>query len=179
MSARVAALLLVIGVLIGCGASEDPAPHPVKVFVFGFDGMEPTIVEEEMAAGRMPNFSRLAEEGGYSRLGTSLPPGSPVAWANFNTGFDPGGHGIFDFIHGEETESGVTLQNATARSTDPSSFISLFGYRLPLDRGGTELTVQGKFYWERLAEAGIPVSVVRVPSNYPPRGSGAHSGVWS
>ncbi len=175
MSARGAVLLLATLALVACGGGASSESYPVKVFVFGFDGMEPSIVEAEMAAGRMPNFARLAEEGGFSRLGTSLPPESPVAWANFNTGFDPGGHGIFDFIHSEETESGVKLQNATSRSADPSSFISLFGYRLPLDRGGTELTVQGTFFWERLARRGIPVSIVRVPSNYPPRGGGART----
>ena len=49
--------------------------------------------------GRLPNFARLAASGGFAPLGTSIPPQSPVAWSTFITGLDPGGHGIFDFIH--------------------------------------------------------------------------------
>ena len=47
----------------------------------------------------MPNFARLAARGSFAPLGTTIPPQSPVAWSTFITGLDPGGHGIFDFIH--------------------------------------------------------------------------------
>src|SRR5260370_7188473 len=52
-----------------------------------------------MAEGKMPNFARLAEQGSFRRLTTSIPPQSPVAWSNLITGMNAGGHGIFDFIH--------------------------------------------------------------------------------
>ena len=45
------------------------------------------------------NLARLRDAGGFSPLGTSIPPQSPVAWANFINGAGPGSHGIFDFIH--------------------------------------------------------------------------------
>lgn len=167
-------LVLLCVLVAGCGGTDSSEPYPVRVFIFGFDGMEPTIVEEEMAAGNMPNFSRLAANGSYSRLGTSLPPESPVAWANFNTGAGPGVHATFDFIHQEVIDGKINLINAVSKSTEPTNFLSGFGYRLPLD-GGTELLVRGKFFWERLAEHGVPASIVRVPSNYPPRGSGART----
>ena len=48
---------------------------------------------------RMPNFASSSTKGGLHALGTSTPPQSPVAWSNFITGLDPGGHGIFDFLH--------------------------------------------------------------------------------
>ena len=41
-----------------------------------------------MDKGWLPNLARLRAAGGYSRLGTSIPPQSPVAWANFITGAD-------------------------------------------------------------------------------------------
>jgi predicted AlkP superfamily phosphohydrolase/phosphomutase len=176
MKARAFLALGIALAFLACGTEEPTEPYPVSVFIFGFDGMEPTIVEEEMAAGRMPAFSRLAEEGGYRRLGTSLPPESPVAWACFNTGHGPGGHGVFDFIHRRQDEHGVGLVQATAQSTQPSNFVGpLFGYRLPLSWGETKLTVAGKFFWEYLSERGIPASIIRVPSNYPPRETGART----
>ena len=52
-----------------------------------------------MKAGQLPNLAKLRGAGGFSDLGTSMPPQSPVAWANFINGAGPGSHGIFDFIH--------------------------------------------------------------------------------
>ena len=52
-----------------------------------------------MKAGQLPNLEKLRAGGGFSHLGTSTPPQSPVAWANFINGAGPGSHGIFDFIH--------------------------------------------------------------------------------
>ena len=70
-----------------------------KVIVIGIDGMDPRSVRAMMADGQLPNLARLPAAGGFSNLGTSIPPQSPVAWANFINGAGPGSHGIFDFIH--------------------------------------------------------------------------------
>src|SRR6266849_2222499 len=70
-----------------------------KVIVIGIDGMDPVLSESMMNAGELPNLAKLRATGGFSSLGTSIPPQSPVAWANFINGAGPGFHGIFDFIH--------------------------------------------------------------------------------
>ena len=70
-----------------------------KVIVIGVDGMDPRLSENMMKAGLLPNLEKLRVGGGFSSLGTSTPPQSPVAWANFINGAGPGSHGIFDFIH--------------------------------------------------------------------------------
>src|SRR5947207_8894383 len=70
-----------------------------KVIVIGIDGMDPRLAEEMMRAGQLPNLTKMSAAGGFSSLGTSIPPQSPVAWANFINGSGPGSHGIFDFIH--------------------------------------------------------------------------------
>ena len=71
----------------------------VKRFVIlGLDGMEPTLADKYMAEGKMPNLRKLAESGTYSRLATTAPPLSPVAWSTFLTGCNPGKHNIFDFL---------------------------------------------------------------------------------
>ena len=93
--------------LMGAGAAVTafgfPAivrarPRTRSVIVLGIDGMDPILLTRYIRAGRMPNARRLMEMGGFSRLGTSDPPQSPVAWSNFISGTNPGGHGIFDFI---------------------------------------------------------------------------------
>jgi len=70
-----------------------------KVIVIGVDGMDPRLSESMMKEGLLPNLARIRAAGGFSALGTSIPPQSPVAWANFINGAGPGAHGIFDFIH--------------------------------------------------------------------------------
>ncbi len=69
-----------------------------KVLVIGLDGLEPTIVEQMLAAGQLPHLDRLRAQGGFSRVATTTPAQTPVAWSTFATGTNPGGHGIFDFI---------------------------------------------------------------------------------
>src|SRR6266852_380147 len=48
--------------------------------------------------GELPNLARIRHSGSYSRLRTTYPAQTPVAWSSFATGTNPGGHGIFDFI---------------------------------------------------------------------------------
>src|SRR3954471_23425485 len=69
-----------------------------KVIVIGLDGLEPKIVETMLAAGELPNLEALGRLGGRSRVATTSPAQTPVAWSTFATGTNPGGHGIFDFI---------------------------------------------------------------------------------
>jgi len=70
-----------------------------KVIVLGMDGVDPVLLRKWMAQGELPTFKKLAENGQFGNLGTTMPPQSPVAWSSFITGTDPGGTGIYDFIH--------------------------------------------------------------------------------
>jgi hypothetical protein len=69
-----------------------------RVVVLGLDGLEPTLTEQYLKEGLLPNLARLKEQGSYVRLGSVWPPISPVAWSSFSTGTNPGKHNIFDFI---------------------------------------------------------------------------------
>ncbi|MFN8705586.1 MAG: sulfatase arylsulfatase, partial [Planctomyces sp.] len=53
-----------------------------KVIVIGVDGMDPRLTETMMKEGQLPNLARMSSQGGFQSLGTSIPPQSPVAWAN-------------------------------------------------------------------------------------------------
>jgi hypothetical protein len=69
-----------------------------RVVILGLDGLEPSLTEEFLEEGILPNLAKLKELGSYRRLGTTCPPLSPVAWSSFTTGTNPGKHNIFDFI---------------------------------------------------------------------------------
>ncbi|MEW6742775.1 MAG: alkaline phosphatase family protein [Planctomycetota bacterium] len=154
-------------------AACGPRDVGKKVVVLGFDGMDPKIVRKMFDAGGLPNLAALAQQGGFWELGTAVPPESPVAWANFATGRNPGGHGIFDFIHRDPATYECTSSAATAEP--PGWKLPLFGYKIPLTGGGLVNQCRGKTFWQILDEAGVPCFVYRMPGNYPPASTGAIS----
>ncbi len=145
----------------GCGHKQAQTP---KVIVLGIDGMDPNFVERHWDA--LPNLARLKREGSFSRLGTTMPPQSPVAWSSFITGLDPDQHGIFDFVQRDP----ATLQpySSMGRTEPPRFTLPLGPYRLPLSRSRVVSFRHGTAFWQSLADRNIPVTVVRMPTNYPP-----------
>jgi predicted AlkP superfamily phosphohydrolase/phosphomutase len=150
----------------GCNRDQ---PGGRRVIVLGFDGMDYQLTQRFMAEGKLPNLQRLAESGGFSPLTTSIPPQSPVAWSEFITGMDAGGHGIYDFMHRDTTTMVPYL--STSRSSDPGRTIKLGRWQLPLSGGTVELLRHGTAFWEVLEENGIPTTVMRMPANFPPSGT--------
>jgi predicted AlkP superfamily phosphohydrolase/phosphomutase len=145
-----------------------------KVIVIGIDGMDPRLSETMMKAGQLPNLAKLRATGGFSDLGTSIPPQSPVAWANFINGAGPGSHGIFDFIHRHPHEQCAPFYSA-AEIVPGEGYWDVGDHRLQLDffpfnhkLPATLLRRQGIPFWDYLDEAGIPSTFYDLPSNYPP-----------
>jgi predicted AlkP superfamily phosphohydrolase/phosphomutase len=162
-AAACVSLALILGAF-GCGPHHRTLGR--KVIVLGFDGLDYGLTKDLLARGRLPNFAKLAERGGFSPLGTSIPPQSPVAWSSFITGLDPGGHAIFDFIHRDPKT--MTPFLSTSRTVPPSHFVSAGKYQLPLTSGRVELLRKGRAFWELLEERGIDTTIVRMPANFPP-----------
>jgi len=94
----IGAALAALGLLAGCHRQAATFPVTKQVVVLGFDGVDPNLAARWMAEGRLPNLARLQREGAFRPLGTTNPPESPVAWASFATGLNPGGTGIYDFL---------------------------------------------------------------------------------
>ncbi len=82
-----------------------------RVVILGLDGLDPQLVEEFLEEGLLPNLARLKESGSYTRMGTTWPPLSPVAWSSFSTGTNPGKHNIFDFISRNKSNYGPTMSS--------------------------------------------------------------------
>jgi predicted AlkP superfamily phosphohydrolase/phosphomutase len=137
-----------------------------KVIILGFDGMDPHLTEVWMNQGYLPAFQKLRETGSFTALETSNPPQSPVAWANFITGMDPGGHGIFDFMH-RDPQNYIPIFSA-AESTTGARTLSIGNYELPLSGGEVKNLIKGKAFWQILEDYDIPATIFKMPSNYPP-----------
>jgi predicted AlkP superfamily phosphohydrolase/phosphomutase len=107
--------------------------------------------------GELPNLARIREAGCYSRLRTTYPAQTPVAWSSFATGTNPGGHGIFDFI---SRDPATYLPDAAlSRFEKPKNIFS--PPQVVNNRKGVPL-------WQTLSRAGVPSVVLRCPCTFPP-----------
>ena len=133
-----------------------------QVVVLGFDGADPKLVSQWCAEGKLPNLDKLRRTGTVQPLGTTEPPESPVAWASFATGTNPGKHGIFDFLKVDRTNY---IPDIGLVDIQKPKFlwntIPLKGPRITNNRKGPP-------FYKVVADAGITASVLRMPLSLPP-----------
>ncbi len=152
-----------IALLSACGPNPSPSERK-KIIVLGLDAMDPNFLERHWQD--LPNLNRLRQAGEFKRLGTTIPPQSPVAWSTFTTGMDPGGHGVFDFIHRDPKT--MLPFSSLAETEPPAHTLSIGPYEIPLSSGKVKTFRRGRAFWQMLDEKGIPVTILRMPNNFPP-----------
>jgi predicted AlkP superfamily phosphohydrolase/phosphomutase len=137
-----------------------------RVVVLGLDGLDPTLTERWMAEGHLPNLSALAKSGTFTRLGTTYPAISPVAWSSFMTGVDPARHNIYDFLDRDVRTYKPRLSSSDIRPA--SRTIRVGEWLIPVSRPTIQNMRKSKAFWRILGEHGIPSNVLRVPLTFPP-----------
>jgi predicted AlkP superfamily phosphohydrolase/phosphomutase len=156
-------LTLVLGVLASVGsvliwpfrwawlALRRKRDARVKKLIFlGLDGLDAKLTERFMEEGKLPNLKALRAVGSYSRLRTTFPPLSPVAWSTFATGVNPARHNIFDFL------------NRDLRTYAPELSSSKVGPR------GIEMRRKSEPFWKILSRNAVGSTILRVPITFPP-----------
>ena len=139
----------------------------VKTAIFlGLDGLDPRVTERLMAEGKLPNLARLAAEGSYTRLRTTYPALSPVAWSTFATGVSPAKHNIFDFL--DRSLKNYLPQLSSARVGKPEHVLRLGRLRIPLSAVLIDLRRKSQPFWKILGRHGIGCTILRVPITFPP-----------
>ena len=128
--------------------------------------MDPRLSAAMMKAGDLPNLAKMTAAGGFSKLGTSIPPQSPVAWSNFINGSGPGSHGIFDFIHRHPHEH-CKPYFAAAETLSPEGYVEWGDHQLQLDfwpfnhkPAETVLRREGVPFWDYLDAKKIGLSLL-------------------
>jgi predicted AlkP superfamily phosphohydrolase/phosphomutase len=127
----------------------------MKTLILGFDSFDPKVFDELAGKNQLPNFEKFIEQGGYSQLEVCSPPQTEVSWTSMATGADPGGHGIFDFVH-----------------RDPSTYVPYVSI-LPMRKGalGEQFVppYTAKTFFEEAAEMGYPATALWWPAMFPAR----------
>ena len=162
-------IIMVIALLVGGGfllMNKSSANPPVRVIVLGLDGLDPTLLEGFMNQGLLPNFQRLKEQGSYSRLGTTNPALSPVAWSSFITGSNPGRHGVFDFLR---RDPNTYLPDLTFTDVEkPKPLFQIGGFKFSLSKPRLRPHRKGTAFWDLTTQHRIPTTIVRTPTTFPP-----------
>jgi predicted AlkP superfamily phosphohydrolase/phosphomutase len=114
-----------------------------RVFVFGIDCFEPSLVFDEWKK-ELPNLSRLMEEGAWGRMESTLPPITVPAWTAMVTSKDPGQLGFYGFRN--------------RKSYDYEELYFANG-----------AYVKEKTLWQILSRNRMSSVVLGVPQSYPPK----------
>jgi len=137
-----------------------------KLIFLGLDGLDPRLTEKFMSEGKLPNLLRLKEQGFYSRLRTTFPSLSPVAWSTFATGVNPARHNIFDFLN--RSLKTYAPQLSSAQVNRPRRAIRVGGWHIPLERPSVIMRRKSQPFWKLLGDQNIRSTIIRVPITFPP-----------
>ncbi|MGE5175508.1 MAG: alkaline phosphatase family protein, partial [Hyphomicrobiales bacterium] len=154
--------LLVALALVVASDSPLPAQNRERVYVLGFDGMDPLVVDRLMAEGKLPNLQWMKEHGAYHPLATTNPAQSPVAWSSFSTGMNPGKTRIYDFLRRDPNTYFPDFSTVTVeRPKFLLGFIPIRPPKVVNNRKGTT-------FWQDASRKGIKTAVIEAPINFPP-----------
>lgn len=137
-----------------------------RMVILGLDGLDPKLVDQWMAQGELPNLQKLSEQGSYSRLKTTYPSISPVAWSSFMTGVDPSRHNIFDFLNRDTRTYKPKLSSSEVGAT--SRTIQVGEWVIPLGKPLIRNMRKSRAFWNILGDYGVASNILRVPLTFPP-----------
>ncbi len=137
-----------------------------RLVIVGLDGLDPVLAEKYMNEGKMPNLARMRAMGGFTRLKTTTPSISPVAWSSFMTGTQPSKHNIYDFLSRDPRNYLPLL--SSARIDRPRKVLPFGKYRVPLSKPQITGLRKSVPFWKILGDHGIFSTILRVPITFPP-----------
>ncbi len=115
-----------------------------ELLIFGLDGATFDLLDPWFERGELPFLNELVnEEGVRGEMRSTIPPLTGPAWSTFQTGVNPGKHGVFDWGSSGRESYGEGMVDASS--------------------------IETKTIWELASEAKKKVGVIGVPVTYPPR----------
>jgi hypothetical protein len=144
-----------------------------RVLLFGFDGATWDVLDELIAAGRMPNLAALAARGRTFSLETIQPTFSPIIWTSVATGKTRFQHGIHDVVEAK-LPGGTTLHRSPERTAFLTKTAGVF-FRFLHERRLVKLIpyrssqIRATSVFEAASEAGLPTTQIEWYVSWPAR----------
>ena len=133
--------------------------------MIGVDGMDPGFVQRHWTICRLLTVFAIKQ---LPRLATTTPPESRRM---VHVHHRPQSRRTRHLRFRDSRPPNARTVSFTDRTTPTLQFFAR-AVHLPLARSHVESLRKGKAFWETLGEHGIPVTVIRMPSNYPPSPTG-------
>lgn len=114
-----------------------------ELLIFGLDGATFELLDRWFDRDELPFLRKTIREGVYGEMRSTIPPLTGPAWSTFQTGVNPGKHGVFDWGSSSQDNYGEGMVDASS--------------------------IEAKTIWELASEAGKKVGSIGVPVTYPPR----------
>ncbi|MFP4136330.1 MAG: alkaline phosphatase family protein [Candidatus Acetothermia bacterium] len=96
----------------------------MNTFIFGLDGASPDLIDEWIREGHLPHLKKIKRDGVYGKLESTFPPITGPAWASFQTGVNPGKHGVFNWLDVSESYQGRAINSTSLRTRTVWNIIS-------------------------------------------------------
>lgn len=90
-----------------------------RTIILGLDGVPYGLVRDLTEQGVMPHLKRLRETGVFTKLESTVPDVSSVAWSTIITGQNPGEHGIYGFTDIIEGTYSISYHNSRKLRSRP------------------------------------------------------------
>jgi predicted AlkP superfamily phosphohydrolase/phosphomutase len=114
-----------------------------RVLVLGLDGVGFPVLQPWMEAGRLPHLALAMARSVHGDLESTIPPITGPAWTTFQTGVNPGKHGVLGWMKRHQESYALSVITG-ADNAYPT-------------------------VWELASEAGRRIVSIGVPMTYPPR----------
>jgi predicted AlkP superfamily phosphohydrolase/phosphomutase len=125
----------------------------MHTLIIGLDAFDPGIFERLSESGMLPHLGKFMHADGYSRFTVVNPPQSEISWTSIATGLNPGGHGMFDFVHRDPTSYALNVSLLpTKKSALGSSFA--FPHNAPT-------------IFDQAVQEGYPATALWWPATFP------------
>lgn len=113
----------------------------MKIFLIALDGASPDLIDRWTEKGKLPNLAKIKEDGLSGPLESTFPPLTGPAWSSFQTGVNPGKHGVFNWLDLKDSYRGEVVNYAS---------------------------ISGSTIWDLVSSNGGRVGSLSVPMTYPP-----------
>lgn len=125
----------------------------MHTLVIGLDAFDPGIVERMLEAGKLPHLGKFVRKDGYTRFAVANPPQSEISWTSIATGLNPGGHGMFDFVHRDPASYALNVSLLPTRK-------SILGTSFTFPHNAPTI-------FDQAAREGFPATALWWPATFP------------